>query len=670
MACRPWWKHEARACRLLNRYFDLLLVHADPTFQRLEASFGQTAALTTPLIYTGYVAQGEVEVDGESAPSSSEAEIVLTAQPLILASIGGGRVGSELLQATVAASITLAARFTHQLLIFTGPYIPAAEFAALAAMVPNYPHITLRRYTNRFLHYMRKADLSLSMTGYNTCMNILATGVRALVLPFTGGDNDEQGMRAAKLAELGIVGLLDPAALTADQLAARIVTQLQSPLAPTSIDLAGVAHSAKALRELSLPTQSHQRPYPAGTQRAEIPGAQLLAKQLRPFLDQWGEAADRTAQPVHLFLRDDDIDEDEETLRELLDVALARGVPLNLEVIPGNLAPGDHRLLFQIKGRHGMDDGWAQQILTVTGANPTPTPLPPTAIPTEPPPPTSAPPTAEPPTAAPPTPEPPTAELPTAEPPTQAPTVADVVSVATVPPTALPAVIVSDSLSPSVAITQPPRWDEEQQTLWQGAVPGTPITPQLLSPAGPALAERLGRAAASLTRSSLQPSQRSDAKKQQKRSTQYADRVRTFFPALAPTLDDLLARLTAIHAANATQRLRPIHGAPHPHQWLADGDQLGLVDFDGFAWGEPELDVATFLAEMDFEDSAQVPVAAINAAFQAGYEAVAGPLNLQLRNAYRAHKRLSKALRNAYAMRSDNDLRVARALEQALVAVG
>ena len=88
------------------------------------------------------------------------------------------------------------------------------------------------------------------------------------------------------------------------------------------------------------------------------------------------------------------------------------------------------------------------------------------------------------------------------------------------------------------------------------------------------------------------------------------------------------------------------------------------------AWGEPELDVATFLAEMDFEDGAQVPVAAINGAFQAGYEAVAGPLNPQLLNAYRAHKRLSKALRNAYAVRSDNDLRVERALEQALAAVG
>jgi hypothetical protein len=73
------------------------------------------------------------------------------------------------------------------------------------------------------------------------------------------------------------------------------------------------------------------------------------------------------------------------------------------------------------------------------------------------------------------------------------------------------------------------------------------------------------------------------------------------------------------------------------------------------------------MAELDFEDWETAPVAAINARFLAGYEAVAGPLDERLLHAYRAHKRLSKALRNAYAVRTDNDMRVERALGQALV---
>ncbi|MEZ4732248.1 MAG: phosphotransferase [Caldilineaceae bacterium] len=218
------------------------------------------------------------------------------------------------------------------------------------------------------------------------------------------------------------------------------------------------------------------------------------------------------------------------------------------------------------------------------------------------------------------------------------------------------------------AVARPLAWQGELRTLWQGVVPGAPIMTRLLSAEGPALAERLGRAAASLTQSGLQPQQVTDGRKQQKRSVKYAERLRAFFPALAPALDFLLEKLAVVHAERDQTRLRPIHGAPHAHQWLDDGERLGLVDFDGFALGDPELDAATFLAEMEFEDWETVPVAAINHRFQTGYEAVAGPLEPRLLNAYRAHKRLSKALRNAYAVRADNDMRVERALGQAIIA--
>lgn len=335
---RDQWKHELRACRLLNRYFDLLLIHADPTFQRLEESFGQVAALTTPTLYTGYVAQNAVVE--ERAPR----EPLLPVQhPLLVASIGGGRVGSELLRATAAASIQLAATFPHQLLLFTGPYLPDAEFAQLRASVADQSHIVLQRYSTQFLHYMAQADLSLSMAGYNTCMNLLTTGTRALVLPFTGGDNDEQSMRAAKLAQMGAVGVLQPAELTPTRLAARITEQLAAPAPTVRLDLAGVTKSAAALTALvAAPKPTAITRHRAGD---AFPGAAVIQGQLRSLLDQWGEARTCGGQPIHIFLRDDDIDDDEETLRELLDIALACGVPVNLEIIPQGLTEAGIRLV-------------------------------------------------------------------------------------------------------------------------------------------------------------------------------------------------------------------------------------------------------------------------------------------------------------------------------------
>ena len=94
--------------------------------------------------------------------------------------------------------------------------------------------------------------------------------------------------------------------------------------------------------------------------------------------------------------------------------------------------------------------------------------------------------------------------------------------------------------------------------------------------------------------------------------------------------------------------------------------QDSLVDFDRFSLGDPELDVATFISEMDFENPKRVPVEDINRAFRNGYETIAGPLDSRLLNAYRAHKRLAKALKAARAVRPDYERRPERNLRRAL----
>src|SRR5215468_1865296 len=53
------------------------------------------------------------------------------------------------------------------------------------------------------------------------------------------------------------------------------------------------------------------------------------------------------ASPLRLFFRDDDVDEDEATLRRLLRLFLRRGAPLNLGVIPGRLTAAGAELLAQ-----------------------------------------------------------------------------------------------------------------------------------------------------------------------------------------------------------------------------------------------------------------------------------------------------------------------------------
>ena len=45
-------RHEAKICKLINQYFDLLLIHGDPEFMPLERSFSRVADLRCAVHYT------------------------------------------------------------------------------------------------------------------------------------------------------------------------------------------------------------------------------------------------------------------------------------------------------------------------------------------------------------------------------------------------------------------------------------------------------------------------------------------------------------------------------------------------------------------------------------------------------------------------------------------
>jgi hypothetical protein len=219
------------------------------------------------------------------------------------------------------------------------------------------------------------------------------------------------------------------------------------------------------------------------------------------------------------------------------------------------------------------------------------------------------------------------------------------------------------------AVARPDRWDPVARALWQHRVPGLPLVSRLLGPDGDQVADRIGRATASLTRSGFRPVQVFDGGAQMVRSARGVAELSRYVPALAGRAQKLLRQLSAIHAAAEARALRPIHGAPHANQWLEDGTRLGLVDFDRVSLGDPELDVAVFLGELDFEVDLQLPAERLGDAFLAGYEAVAGPLDPTLLAAYRCHKRLAKVLRSARALRPDGDLRAERNLGRAFDAL-
>jgi predicted glycosyltransferase len=190
-----------------NDGIDAVLVHGDPAFIPLDASFPETAEIADKLIYTGYVVDREVAED--AAVGAAE----------VLVSAGGGAVGGPLLRAAAAARRAgCLAGLAWRLL--AGPNLPDGEFAALAAELPD--GVMLERYRRDFPQLLRRCCVSVSQGGYNTTLDILAAGAAAVVVPFAGGDETEQKLRIDALAARGVVEAVSEAALSPATLAAAI----------------------------------------------------------------------------------------------------------------------------------------------------------------------------------------------------------------------------------------------------------------------------------------------------------------------------------------------------------------------------------------------------------------------------------------------------------------
>jgi predicted glycosyltransferase len=238
-------EHEAKICRLINQYFDQVLIHGDPNLHPLEDSFSRVSDLNCDVHYTGYVVQQPQD------PLTLIDQVALQrAQPMILVSVGGGRFGHHLLRGMAGAARYLANQIPHHIQIFTGPFIPDDVFWDLKQTGLDCATLSIHRYTPNLLAYMQRADLSVNMAGYNTTMNVLTTGVRALMLPFTGNDDQEQTMRVQRLEQLGRVQLLQTEDVTPQRLAQCVQKALLHRPQATNFDLDGVQKTAILARSL------------------------------------------------------------------------------------------------------------------------------------------------------------------------------------------------------------------------------------------------------------------------------------------------------------------------------------------------------------------------------------------------------------------------------------
>lgn len=218
----------------LQEYFDGVLVHGDPRFVRLEASFPLAEQVRDLLHYTGYVYR-DTRVRNRTDVGSGE----------VVVSAGGGVVAERLMHAVFSArSKSSLSRCPWRCLL--GSNTPKQVVVELERSAPR--GVIVERNRADFQTLLANCMVSISQAGYNTVIEVLVSGAAAVLAPFGDGHEREQILRTQTVCERTPVEVVLPTELTGSRLALAVdkAAKVGRRVTPV-IDVGGAAESVRIL---------------------------------------------------------------------------------------------------------------------------------------------------------------------------------------------------------------------------------------------------------------------------------------------------------------------------------------------------------------------------------------------------------------------------------------
>lgn len=230
---RARWTAEG-AYETLDEFYDDILVYGQQDVLDVATEYGWPRSISDRATYTGYVCADpalRVNPNGSGPWQGGRT-------PRVLVVAGGGADAYPMFSAVLDAAGEVHASVGAQFCMVTGPFMPGKQVRALRQRASELPMVELRRkFHGR--NKIARADLVVSMAGYNTTVEVLATGTPALLIP-RSGPSAEQRTRAELFGDRSWVRWLDPTDLRAEVVAGGILTGLAEALTPNSLpELAG-----------------------------------------------------------------------------------------------------------------------------------------------------------------------------------------------------------------------------------------------------------------------------------------------------------------------------------------------------------------------------------------------------------------------------------------------
>ncbi len=266
---RELWKEQG-IYKLLRESYDQVLVYGsrhlfDPV---REYNFPQPVALKTR--FCGYIARS---IGGFSAYDLDVPQR-RPDRPLVLVTAGGGGDGYPLMDGYLRALEEIGPGTMASVLV-PGPLMAAEQRQALERVVAQRADVKLIQ-TTELESFIWRADLVVSMSGYNTTAEIIAARKPAILVP-RAAPRAEQRMRATLLSKLGLAQVVQPE----EDLVVRLAEQVKAALADDSavrgnwnaVDLGGVHRVGEALADLLTTSVRDEQPAEVMSETAAAVGA-------------------------------------------------------------------------------------------------------------------------------------------------------------------------------------------------------------------------------------------------------------------------------------------------------------------------------------------------------------------------------------------------------------
>jgi predicted glycosyltransferase len=215
------WRNEG-AFEATEAYYASVCVYGCADVFNLTAEYQFPASVAAKTKYCGYVCREN------SKPSSSNGALPKLFQEerewFVLVTGGGGSDASYFMDTFLDAARLLLPEVPFSAMVSIGPFMHEAQGQLLHQKARGLP-VVITRAGEELIRFLRRADVVISMAGYNTIGEIMRFRKKAIIIP-RPGPSAEQTMRSRIMSERGLFSAIHPRDLTAEKLAELIIQRL------------------------------------------------------------------------------------------------------------------------------------------------------------------------------------------------------------------------------------------------------------------------------------------------------------------------------------------------------------------------------------------------------------------------------------------------------------